>query len=599
MPIHSATEGSATDDRNSDDTYTTASHARPALNDIQSELTIQTSTSTDGNLDEKLNDDEPPRSVIHAPAGFRDFKLECQPYGRQSVPRSDTTPSVDSDMDSDMTMMKLPPVRLSTRGAKEATCSPISPPPLFTAVRPTKDWSERGTPRAQTMQEFQDVDATFHVNNTQVGGFSDGLKRNVKLAPDNEAEIRTLTAALAECWSLCNTLASLSSIHQKRLNCKGDVHEEAWKSCWKLCRELYNSQGIDCGSRVSSTLDICRSFCQTLFDARDCDNELADSVLRVSFELNNHLYNTHDRNLPDAFRERTLDFYITLCHRLMKQRSGTSDPESLLSACWSLAEMLFSIRQSHREGRVLDEELLGSAIQACWELCDIFREGWSRQGLRDSDRGTPRPSPAAYHQTVQIKEKAHSEARLNKSLRQQGNPETPTTIFEDIAAASPDDTPIQNIFVLGQDPAAWRSNSSIISGQTQSSEHSTNTITTSSNDLSLERLRVLMAKAAINCGYLRDGPQSLSSFIKSLSSDAFGSMAWQVSLLKNYKRMVAIDSSFREIGPQARAGAADIASTVQSTMQTGQFPWLRDLYRFVFGFHLEEAISRKGIVLQV
>lgn len=423
---------------------------------------------------------------------------------------------------------------------------------------------------------------------------------NAKVAPADGNQIGTLKSALAECWSLCNTLASLSYIHQERLNRRGDVHEEAWKSCWRLCQELYHSEGVVCGSQVNSTLDICRSFCQTLFDARDCDNELADSVLRVSFELNNHLYNTHDRNLPDAFRERTLEFYITLCHRLMKQKTGKKDPESLLSACWALAEMLFSIRQSQREGKVSDEELLGSAIQACWELCDIFREGWSRRGQRDSDRGTPRPSQAAYPQAVQVTGKGQSDAQLkDKSTRQQGNPETPTTIFEDIAAASPDEAPIQNIFVLGQDPAAWRSDSSGISEQTQSSEHSTNTITTSSNDLSLERLRILMAKAAINCGYLRGGPQSLPSFIKSLSSDAFGSTAWQVSLLKDYKRMMAIDPSFREIGPQACASAAEVAKAAESTMQTGQFPWLKDLYRFVFGFHLDEAMSRRGVILQI
>ena len=108
-----------------------------------------------------------------------------------------------------------------------------------------------------------------------------------------------------------------------------------------------------------------------------------------------------------------------------------------------------------------------------------------------------------------------------------------------------------------------------------------------------------MAQAAINCGYLRDGPQGLSSFIKSLSSDAFGSMSWQLSLLKNYKRAVATDPWFREIGPHARASAADIAKAAQLAMQAKRFPWLGDLYRFVFGFHLEEAIGHEDIMLEV
>ena len=155
------------------------------------------------------------------------------------------------------------------------------------------------------------------------------------------------------------------------------MQQIAWKSCWKLCQNLYDTQQGRVSTAARPTLDLCREFCQALFDVRVRDNETADSVLRVSFELNNHLFNTHDRNLPEAFRERTLDFYITLCHRLMKQKARMAqETDSLLRACWSLAEMLFSLRQNKRENKKADDELLGSAVQACWELCDLFREGW-------------------------------------------------------------------------------------------------------------------------------------------------------------------------------------------------------------------------------
>ena len=139
------------------------------------------------------------------------------------------------------------------------------------------------------------------------------------------------------------------------------MQEQAWKTCWKLCQNLYDSREDPTSSHVRPTLDLCRDFCQALFEVRVRENEAADSVLRVSFELNNHLFNTHDRSLPEAFRERTLDFYITLCHRLMKQNSRLAEEtDSLLRACWSLAEMLFSLRQNKREGRRPDEELLGA-----------------------------------------------------------------------------------------------------------------------------------------------------------------------------------------------------------------------------------------------
>jgi hypothetical protein len=424
-----------------------------------------------------------------------------------------------------------------------------------------------------------------------------------------EAEINALKDALDECWTLCNTLANLSYIHRERLmkSHNDDVQEDAWRSCWRLCQKLYDTRDDDYASQIHPTLDLCRDFCQALFEARVRDTDLSDSVLRVSFELNNHLYNTHDRNLPDAFRERTLDFYITLCHRLMKQRTRITETDSLLSACWTLAEMLFSIRQRQREGKPLDEELLGSAVQACWELCDIFREGWTAHNLRNSDRGTPRPSQTtfsqAFHQTSQQSELDFGDDPMS----QLGNPETPTTIFDDTATVSPDEAQIPNILVLGYGNGhhlphtKWSSNASNISEKSRSSGHtasSVNTVTTISEDPNLTRLKVLITKAAIISGYQRGGNQNLSSFVKSLPSDAFGSTAWQTSLLKNYRKVVAFDPAFRSVGLQARVSAIDVAHACQAMLQSGQYSWLRDLYRLVFGFHMEEAMGRKGVTIQ-
>lgn len=385
------------------------------------------------------------------------------------------------------------------------------------------------------------------------------------------------------------------------------MQEDAWRSCWRLCQKLYDTRDDDFALQVNPTLDLCRDFCQALFEVRVCDSDLTDSVLRVSFELNNHLYNTHDRNLPDAFRERTLDFYITLCHRLMKQRTRLTATDSLLSACWTLAEMLFSIRQSKREGKELDEELLGSAVQACWELCDIFREGWTLHSMRNSDRGTPRPSQTTFAHAFQ-QASHHSEVDFVDDSGQLGNPETPTTIFEDTATVSPDEAPVPNILVLGHGNGhshgthpKWPSSASSVSEQSRSSGHtvsSTNTVTTVSEDPNFTRLKVLITKAAINSGYQRGSSQNLSSFVKSLPSDAFGSAPWQTSLLKYYRKLVAFDPAFRNLGSQARVSSIDVARACQSMLQSGQYSWLRDLYRLVFGFHVEEAMGRKGVIIQ-
>jgi hypothetical protein len=106
-----------------------------------------------------------------------------------------------------------------------------------------------------------------------------------------DSEVKALRAALEECWTLCNTLANLSTIHRERVfNSSGtpDAHEKAWKSCWKLCKRLYHSRDdISESYGVRTNLDLCRDFCQSLFDVRQKKDETADSILRVSFELNN------------------------------------------------------------------------------------------------------------------------------------------------------------------------------------------------------------------------------------------------------------------------------------------------------------------------
>ena len=425
-------------------------------------------------------------------------------------------------------------------------------------------------------------------------------------------EVSALRLALSECWTLCNTLAGLSYIHRERAfryKKKGDGREQAWKSCWKLCQKLYDTWDEDQASQVTPTLNLCREFCQSLFEVRQRENDVADSVLRVSFELNNHLYNTHDRALPEAFRERTLDFYITLCHRLMKQRNRMmEETDTLLRACWSLAEMLFSLRQNRREGKPGDEGLLGSAVQSCWELCDLFREGWTQ--VRP-DRGTPRPSQAtftqAFHQAQQS-EKALSVSVLDQDDYDDDvgrqNPETPTTIFEDTQQMSPDEASVPNIVVLGPDAKdrysqQWSSSASNLSGYSKASgttTSSTSTIINPSEDPRLTCLRLLIIKAAINLGYTRG--EKLSSFVKSISSNSFGTTPWQLKLLENYKKLVASDHTFKHVGPPRRATAPNVARSVQWMVGSGQYLWLNDLFRWVFGFHVEEAEMRPGVDIQ-
>lgn len=447
-----------------------------------------------------------------------------------------------------------------------------------------------------------------------------------------EQELSKLRTALSECWTLCNTLASLSSNHRMRtfkFAGRQDQQESAWRSCWRLCQQLYEARDEDHATQTAPTLELCRDFCQALFEAREKGDEAADSVLRVSFELNNHLYNTHDRSLPEAFNERTLDFYVTLCHRLMKLPTALpQETDALLRACWSLAEMLFNLRQSKREGRSADEELLGSAVQACWELCDLFREGWTQ--IRP-ERGTPRPSQTTFpfHSSKSSKgsTRGSTTERSGSSLsnRQYHDasdvsipPETPTTIFDDATttASSPDSVTVPNILVLG--PAApssnsgslrgaphhdrWSSNASVLSGYSESasSQRTSSTATASSEEAHLGRLRYLLLKAAFNTGYARNSGQTLPTYVQGQPNTSFGKLPWQMKVWSIYQKLVTNDKSMgsAHLLPQRRLGAVETAKSVKWLGRNEQWVWMRDLYRLVFGFGIDE-VERRGGAVQV
>lgn len=346
--------------------------------------------------------------------------------------------------------------------------------------------------------------------------------------------------------------------------------------------------------------------------------------------LNNHLYNTHDRNLPEAFRERTLDFYITLCHRLMKQRNELAEEtDALLRACWSLAEMLFSLRQNKHEGKTTDEELLGSAVQACWELCDLFRDGWTQ--VRP-ERGTPRPSQTTFSQlSDQMSRSSHASHSRTKSgsltsLSELGGtsrrtyypPETPVTEFEDTPISPGEESPhIPNILVLGTEnnrSMRWSSANSLsgssLSSYSHGSARSTNTVTAAHEDLNLTRLKILILKAAMNVGYSRNSPPSsngaettLQTFVKALPSGSFGSLQPHVTLLTSYRALVMSDPTFRSansLPPSGKkASAVDVAKSVSWMMRSGQYAFLKDLFKMVFGFQVEEAENRKHVGISV
>ncbi|KAF1813604.1 hypothetical protein P152DRAFT_286417 [Eremomyces bilateralis CBS 781.70] len=583
--------------------------------------------------------EDAPLSVIHVPPGFRQFvenpKSSPPPsigtpnnQKQQQRTRSASSPSEQSE---NTVVSPATPERSKLHEDRRLSSGMITTPIDTNIPRKNADFGI--TPRASSAKEVEEEwkrkrnstgleDIAEHDDHEKGDEEEDeeeeveepnvqSMGQALQDLSNVEEDVGTLRVALVECWTLCNTLAGLSSIHRERMfsfDNTGSVQEQAWKSCWRLCQKLYDSWNEGQASQVEPTLELCREFCQALFEARQRADESSDSILRVSFELNNHLYNTNDRALPEAFRERTLDFYLTMCHRLMKQRTSLpEETDSLLRACWSLAEMLFSLRQSNRDGKPADEELMCSAVQACWELCDLFREGWTQ--VRP-ERGTPRPvqrvfppfsnssqknggsNPPSIYAPSQIPSRPESSMSLTDSFRKMPNPETPTTIFDEPTDISPEEPEIPNIMVLGPEmnnirsPTAntrWSSSAASSSSRSSLSDASHRTLSATGvpinssasstpippaevEDPHLTRLKVLILKAALNSGYTpyarvptgvsstnsnssstatHSTSLSLLTFVKSLPTTTFGSAPWQLKLLEQYKRLVLTDPTLR------------------------------------------------------
>ncbi|KAF4955722.1 hypothetical protein FSARC_11783 [Fusarium sarcochroum] len=576
-------------------------------------------------------------SVIHAPESFASWV----------APAPTTVPVVELKGPSPRTSPKSEAESLaSLNGSSEKTSTHPTRPPILTDVNPVRYSIDSATPRAQDLQSMLDDGARLRSSSTsslekideqtEAEGDDEEYESEAMPIPQQQDEIDTLRTALTECWTLCNSLSKLSSINRNRTLGKSgipDAHEKAWRTCWKLCQRLYNSRDEDASNfNVKVNLDLCRDFCQALFDVRQRNDEAADSVLRVSFELNNHLYSAQDGNLPEQFRERTLDFYIALCHRLMKQRSDLAEEtDQLLRACWSLAEMLFNLRQNRRDGRPPDEELLSSTVQACWELCDVFRDSWAQ--IRP-DRGTPRPGHAfPPHMNDQSGRQSrnsnpssvHSRHESVKSGRQEekprnqaGVPETPVTEFEDTPISPQSRSPtMPNILVLGtpsdNSRGRWSSSASNLSSYSKSSTRTSSTATTTaaSEDANVTRAKVLVLRAAMNLGFNRDAisdpkaaATALQQFVQELPPGSFGSLISHSNLLAQYKNSVLTDAIIPRhhvLPPRGkRVTAQEVAKSIQMMMKSSQrYAYLRDLFRAVFQFPVEEVDTRRNVSIVV
>ena len=107
-------------------------------------------------------------------------------------------------------------------------------------------------------------------------------------------------------------------------------------------------------------------------------------------------------------------------------------------------------------------------------------------------------------------------------------------------------------------------------------------------------------KAGMNAGFDRTAGQQLTIWVNSMPDNAFGTLPWQMKVQNIYKKLILNDKSMLNVHamPSRRLAANDVAKSVKWLGRSEQWAWMRDLYRLIFGFGVDEA-DRKNVILQV
>ncbi|KAF2157681.1 hypothetical protein K461DRAFT_273901 [Myriangium duriaei CBS 260.36] len=648
-PIESTgTDGTDIDDEAQDGASTAATDSATAPSPATDANPGPATSPVSPNSLAKLNTTAPPQkgsgwedtpsSVIFVPQGFKQFN------NKSAAPAP-----------TDLVEVHLPERIMASPVTPDAANGPDDERLSVQTLSPASDHRHQARPpsieitRQDSVAESDSSKSTPHISSQHATdlSFTSDTDNHVQIVNVDgdllarmDAELHTLRQPLSQCWTLCCTLENLSASFRNRVFSNtphGMLQEKAWDSCWNLCKNLYEYLD-DPVANMDHTVELCREFTRARFAARSKSRDSTDAMLRVSFEMNEHLYNIRDTSLPWRFVKRTMEFHVAFCHRMMKQRSTwPEETDALLKAGWSLAESLYSLQQSSADETANQEDLIMTAVSACWELSDLFRSGWIQ--FRP-ERSTPRANQTKFLSRTR-RVLAASEGRVsslsNRTYHDAASfplqepplpPETPVTIFDDITtSASPEATNVPNILVLGPDhPSSrptgnrttfhdrWSSNASMISERTGGLQSSQRTSSTNAANKAhnghLFMLRVLLVRTAINHGFksfpsanastgspgrLRHG--SLAAFVGSLPENAFGDHASKLQLLDTYKVVISQDDGLRDIskfvGKSYPAIQIARAVTYFSSDDPHQYGWMDQLYDHVVGGRAHEMRNER------
>ncbi|KAF4553388.1 Hypothetical protein D9617_7g031150 [Elsinoe fawcettii] len=586
----------------------------------------------------ELGSDDAPTSVIHVSQGFRNFANEHQSPGStssrvvakaESFIASPSTPDAAKGPDDKRLSGQSPDPRNGSSDTISSSAQKSTRQDSMTSSiassRPTSSIpSLSGNPSVDPRQSGE---YSIHVINVNGDLAMSDTARSLDRVTE---EVRGLRRALANCWNLCNTLADLSSTHRQRVfngSPHGRLSTTAWNSCWKLCQQLYTHRDTPLAG-IEQSIELCREFTQARFEARSKSDPVSDSVLRVSFEMNIHLYNVRDRSLPPSFVKRTMDFYIAFCHRMMKQRSYfPRDTDALLSACFALAASLYRLQHpvpDSYDDEQTEEELLTACLHAAFGLSDLLKESWSSS--RASERGTPRPTQSSFAprtrgltssegRTSSLSNRTYHDAPYNPSFPAPSYPnsssltnpapplppETPVTIFDDVTdSSSPESAQPPNILVLGPDqqtrsrqqarrqgPAhhdRWSSNASSLSSYTDGRESRASNGTLNENEhRHLRVFKALLLRVAYDLGF-DPGKQTMVDWARGLRAEELGEGEERRRLLGLYRDLVAREELMAGVvvGRGERFAEEEVRGAVEWLVGKDQgWGWVWGLVRMV------------------
>jgi hypothetical protein len=165
-------------------------------------------------------------------------------------------------------------------------------------------------------------------------------------------DVRLLQQALEECWTLCNTMYTVSSSHLANLYDPGKTSERVWILCWAMCQSMYGTacQYLDSPAGTDREVQLARDLYHTLSSSELVHDDELTSKLKITMALSDHLHEGLAEDLSPSFKQKTLDYWLELCDQELHTTKLLSPGMlELVRACWEFVGSLYAVEVHRRE----------------------------------------------------------------------------------------------------------------------------------------------------------------------------------------------------------------------------------------------------------